>query len=146
MALIPEQADMLDLENEIDIEEAEEIAPSKTWRIDFKNGTIGGFIDEEEAKKQFVYKALITERNHYPIYTEAYGNDMFELIGADVTNAYLSTEIPRMCKEAILYDERVASVDDVTFERDSDLLYVNITVTLYTGETITVGEVVVNGL
>ena len=145
MALTPEETGVL--ETTLDEGETVEIAPSKTWRIDFDKGTIGGFIDGDDAKHQFVYKALVTERNKYPIYTDAYGNELFDLIGEDMSNAFLSIEVPRMCKEAVVYDERIESAN-VSFTRDrsTNTLYVTVDVTLYNGETITIEGVEIDGL
>lgn len=143
MALTPEEYSVF--VSDAEQEETATIEPSKTWRIDFDKNVIGGFIDDREAKKQFIHKALITERNLYPIYTDAYGDELFDLIGEDMGEAYLSVEVPRMCKEALIYDDRIESVD-VTYYRDNDKLYVTLNVLLHDGETIAVEEVEINGL
>ena len=143
MALTPENID--EVITEPDVEEQDSL-PSKTWAIDFENGTIGGFIDDEEAVNQFVVKALMTERSRFPIYTDDYGNELFSLIGADVTAALLDAEIPRMVEEAIVYDDRIDSVQDLTFTRDGDKLYVSFRVVTATGEEIITEEVAINGL
>lgn len=142
MALTPEEVEFNNLET---TDEETPVPPSKTWRLDFENGRIGGFIDDKDAKVQFVRKAVLTERYMYPIYTPAYGNELYSLIGEDVTNGYLSMEVPRMCNDCVVYDERVESVT-TEFERDNNHMYVTMHVTLSTGETIDVREVINNGV
>ncbi|MCK1985161.1 MULTISPECIES: DUF2634 domain-containing protein [Peribacillus] len=124
MALTPES--FIPETNE---EETEEITePSKTWAIDFANGTIGGYIDEELALRQFVIKALLTERSKYAIYSDDYGNELQELVGEDFSPALLDSEIPRMVYEALAYDERIEDIADIEYTRSGDKLYVSFTV------------------
>ena len=44
--------------------EDEETITSRTYAIDWEAGRIAGFIDEQEAVKQFIKKALLTPRFH----------------------------------------------------------------------------------
>jgi hypothetical protein len=124
----------------------EDVAPSKTWAIDFENGTLGGFIDGDEAIKQFALKALITERSKYAIYSDDYGTELLDLIGEDVTASLLESEIPRMVEETLVYDDRIDSVSDIILTRDGDKLYISFRLVTVTGEEITTEEVEINGL
>jgi hypothetical protein len=142
MALTPEEIDEV---TEPETTE-EDVAPSKTWAIDFENGTIGGFIDDEEATKQFAFKALITERSRFPIYSDDYGTELFDLIGDDITAALLDSEIPRMVEETLVYDDRIDGVTEITLTRDGDKLYISFGLVTVTGEEITTEEVEINGL
>lgn len=117
-------------------EQTEIIQPSKTWTIDFETGRIGKFTDGVPAVKQFIRKALLTARNKYLIYTDQYGNELHDLIGEDVTEAFLSAEIPRMVQEAIIYDDRIEETQ-VEYERRSDKLFITVKATLAIGEEIT---------
>ncbi len=99
--------------------------PSKTWAIDFENGKIGEVIDGHDALIQYVYKALVTERSKYAIYTDAYGNELMRLIGEDVTPALLDSEIPRMVRDALIYDDRIEAVADIKYTRNGDTLFVS---------------------
>ncbi|PFP30266.1 terminase [Bacillus sp. AFS073361] len=142
MALTPEEIDEV---NEPEISDEGEI-PSKTWAIDFENGTIGGFIDGDAALKQFALKALMTERSKHSIYTDDYGTELMDLVGADVTAALLDSEIPRMVEETLIYDDRIDEVTDILLTREGDKLYISFRVVTTTGEEITTEEVAINGV
>lgn len=95
--------------------------PSLTYAINFdKEGAIHGMIDEQEAVIQFIRKSIITERGKWRIYTDDYGCELPGLIGQDVTDGYIQSEIPRMVAEAIDYDERIMSVNNVRATRLGD--------------------------
>ncbi|MBA9027510.1 DUF2634 domain-containing protein [Peribacillus huizhouensis] len=99
--------------------------PSKTWSIDFENGSIGGFIDNETALIQFARKAIMTERTKYAIYSDNYGCELHGLIGDDVTPALLDAEIPRLIYETLAYDDRISDVVDIEYTREGDALFVS---------------------
>jgi hypothetical protein len=111
--------------------------PSLTYRLDYENGAIGGFIDGDEALRQFVIKAIQTARFRYLIYDDQYGSELEDLIGADVTDAFLNEEIPRVIREALIYDDRIADVRDFVVRRESDRVYVEFTVVKTDGDTLT---------
>lgn len=142
MALTPENIDEVTVS---DIT-TEDVAPSKTWAIDFETGTIGGFIDGDEATKQFALKSLMTERSKYAIYSDDYGTELFDLIGAEATSSLLDSEIPRMVEETLIYDDRIDSVSNIILTRDGDKLYISFQLVTVTGEEITTEEVEINGV
>lgn len=80
--------------------------PTLTFQV--ANGRIRNKCDEEIAMRQAVDKILETERFVYPIYTDQYGNDLYDLIGKSFS--YAKVEVERMIKEALLEDDRVTSV------------------------------------
>ncbi|MGC4378409.1 DUF2634 domain-containing protein [Fictibacillus sp. Mic-4] len=135
MALTPENNS--ELIDELDVGEDVEIEPSKTWAIDFKNGTIGGFIDESEALRQFVVKALLTERDKYVIYSDEYGTELQDLIGDDTTLDLMNSEIPRMVYETLAYDDRIEDVTDIECMREGDKLFITFTVVPESGASFT---------
>ena len=139
MALTPQYNDELIVLPESEVATPE---PSKTWSIDFLNGTAGGFIDGREALRQFVLKTLLTKRYRYVIYSEDYGSEVSSLIGASMSRPFLESEIPRMIKDALEYDDRVESVD-VKVELLKDQAFVTVTVEQVNGEAIT-EEVTIN--
>lgn len=98
--------------------------PSKTYVLDFENKRIGGYIDDLAAVQQFVRKAIMTERSKWRIYSDAYGCELLGLIGQDVSDGYLHTEADRMVREALIYDDRIISVDDVKVNRIGDSLFI----------------------
>lgn len=121
---------------EDDVEYDEDaLAVAQTYRLDFATGKIsGGFIDEEEALRQFIIKALMTPRDEYAIYTEDYGSELEELIAEQEGPDYILAEAPRIIADALENDDRVVSVDDVVVTLEGDLLTANITVSSIYGE------------
>ena len=116
------------------------VQPSKTYRLDFENGRLGGFIDEKEALQQAVHKALITARERFLIYTDEYGCEIEDLIGASVTKSFVETEIPRVIEEALIYDDRIESVNDLTVTASGDTVIISFSITDSNGEEITFDE------
>lgn len=110
------------------------VEPSKTYRINFETGRISGMVDEKEALKQFIKKALLTNRSHYRIYSDDYGCEIEQLIGRNVTDSFLQAEIPRMVREALVYDDRINEVTNVTVERQGDAIFISATVDSIYGE------------
>jgi hypothetical protein len=111
--------------------------PSLTYRLDPERGTIGGFIDGDEALRQFITKAIQTARFRYLIYDDQYGSELEDLIGAGGTEELLNEEIPRLIREALIYDDRIADVRDFSIRRESDRVYVEFTVVKTAGGTLT---------
>src|SRR5690625_4377760 len=113
MALTP-QGFEVEEQSEADVFLTDEQAePSKTWRLDFENGRIRGFIDEERAIRQYIQKALLTARNRFIIYDDQYGSELEDLIGQQLTTELIETEIPRLVREAIIYDDRIEDVSNI---------------------------------
>mgnify|MGYP001425792012 CR=1 FL=1 len=111
--------------------------PSRTYKLDFENGVIGDFIDDDEALRQAIVKAIRTARFRYLIYDDQYGSELEDLIGADVTDAFLNEEIPRVIREALIYDDRIADVRDFVVRREGDGVFVEFTVVKTDGDTLT---------
>ncbi|MFE7820600.1 DUF2634 domain-containing protein [Priestia megaterium] len=121
-------------------ESEEDVQPSKTYKLDFANGRLGGFIDEKEALKQAVHKALITARERFLIYTDEYGCELEDLIGSSVTKAFIETDIPRVIEEALIYDDRIESVNELTVTALGDTVSISFIVVDSNGEEITFEE------
>lgn len=98
---------------------------SKTYRV--LNGRVVGWIDNKQALRQAVEKLLHTERYMYEIYTDEYGIELQSLIGASFE--LVEAEISRIIKEALLVDERIVEVTDITAQKlDSTSLLVSFNV------------------
>ena len=84
---------------DVEVQTAAE-APTRTFKIDFDAGRVGGFCDETEAMKQAIYKILQTER--------------FEYLNAVVGKSLqvFASEIKRVIREALLADSRITDVTD----------------------------------
>lgn len=108
--------------------------PSKTFRLDLQRYRIGNMTDSKEALKQAIAKSILTPRSRHRIYDDTYGCELWELIGADVTNAFIDAEIPRMVTEAIVYDDRILTVTDVRVTRTGDAVFIVVDVDSIYGE------------
>ncbi|MCR8997962.1 DUF2634 domain-containing protein [Brevibacillus laterosporus] len=137
MALSPLQR----LEDRV-IQSEPEVQPTLTYSLDFDMGDIGGMIDGETAVRQFIRKAIITARFRFPIYDGEYGCELVDLIGEDLPNELLRSEIPRVITEALIYDDRIDDVYDFEIEREADKLTVSFYVDTTDGLTIETVEVV----
>lgn len=107
------------------------ILPSLTYEFDRETGEFTGqMIDREAAFRQFIWKTLLTPRFRHLIYDNGHGSELEDTLGKDVTQEYLDTEIPRIVTEALIYDDRVESVDDFRIFKDpsDDRLILGVTV------------------
>ena len=114
--------------------------PSKTYKMDFKENSIRGFVDGVEAVRQAVFRILNTERYQYLIYSWNYGIETLDLYGQPVT--YVCPELERRITEALLADTRILRVAD--FEHDTSkkgVLYTTFTVSTIFGDFSTEKEV-----
>ncbi len=87
-------------------------APTKTFKIDFDAGRVGGFCDTTEAMKQAIYKILQTERFECLIYSWNYGIELNAAVGKSFR--VFASEIKRVIREALLADSRITEVTDFT--------------------------------
>ena len=88
--------------------------PTKTYKMDLEGTTTRGFTDDLEAMKQVVFKILNTERYVYPMYSWNYGIETLDLYGEPVS--WVCPELQRRITEALVWDDRIDSVDDFTFD------------------------------
>lgn len=98
------------LEYDFEIEEQ----PTKVYKMDLEGSSIRGFVDEQEAMKQAVFRILNTERYAYIIYPWWYGIETIDLYGMPVT--WVCPELERRITEALLMDSRISAVTN--FEHD----------------------------
>lgn len=87
--------------------------PSKTYRV--FNNRISGFVNDLDSVAQAIEKILSTERFSYPIYSDNYGVELESLIGQDY--GLVEAEITRIVSEALLVDDRIIEVVNVTLEK-----------------------------
>lgn len=83
-------------------------------------------VDGLEAVKQAVFIILETQRFQYLIYSFDFGSELVGLIGK--SPLFVQSEIKRLIKEALLQDERVTDVRNVTFQVQGDSMLVEFTV------------------
>ncbi|WP_394355639.1 DUF2634 domain-containing protein [Listeria ivanovii] len=131
-------------EVEIDSAELEEFESiSNTYEIDFVNKRLTGkMIDGLNAIRQFVHLAIQISRFKYPIYSDDYGSELFDLItDEEATEELIENEIPRLISEAIEFDDRIESVDHFFIEKIEDAYFISFDVTTTEG-VIEVQEVI----
>lgn len=119
-----------------------EIQTGRTYEFDFDGGDFtGSVIDGEDAIRQFIRKALVTARFRYLIYDRSFGSELDALIGQDLTEELQRSEIPRIIREALIYDERILDVYEIEISKDTgdDGLFVSFSVATNDGRTITEG-------
>ena len=88
--------------------------PTKTYKLNADNNTIGGFCDDLEAMKQVVYKILNTERYKNIMYSWNYGIELRDLFGEPIN--FVVSELKRRITEALIQDDRIKSVDDFNYQ------------------------------
>lgn len=119
------------------------VEPSLTWRMNLETGRIEGFIDDKEAIRQYIRKALMTPRNQYLIYDDEYGEEISTLIGSNLTQAVRDVELPRLVRETIEYDDRISAVRDIVITPyNADSVHITFTVELIDGELLEEGVIV----
>ena len=67
--------------------------PSLTYKMDLNGDSVRGFVDEQEAMKQAIFRILNTERYQFIIYPWYYGIETIDLYGEPVT--YVCPELER---------------------------------------------------
>lgn len=112
--------------------ELEESQPSRTYRLDTDSGRIAGKVDGIEAVRQFIIKALSTERFVYSIYSANFGQE----ITRGLTGG-LEMEVERWVREALLIDDRITAIEDFSIEISGDIGNASFTaVTIFGATTI----------
>jgi phage baseplate assembly protein W len=104
----------------------EQQQPSLTWKLDLENKRITQMIDGLEAVKQAVFVILETERFQHLIYSFDFGSELQGLIGK--SPLFVQSEIRRLIKEALLQDDRITDVQNITFQTQGDSMLVEFTV------------------
>ena len=125
--MIPSTVGFLELDFEM------EEQPSQTYKMDLDGDSVRGFVDDQEAMKQTIFRILSTERYQYIIYPWYYGIETLDLYGEPVT--YVCPELERRITEALLVDTRISSVTD--FEHDlsvKGVVHTAFTCLLYTSD------------
>lgn len=136
--------DFMNDNDDSDGEQVTQVAPARTYRLDFDTGEIVGHIDEMTAMRQYIIKALFTARDAHVIYGADYASEIEEILWEDEGAEYTAIELERVIREAIENDDRMIEVEnvEVTFERDEVYAVVECN-TIYGQLT---EEVLLNGL
>lgn len=70
----------------------------------------------KEAVKVWIFKALMTPRYKYEIYTWAYGSEFESLMGKAYSDRLKSAEAPRYLRECLLINPYITSVTNITVD------------------------------
>lgn len=68
-------------------------------------------VEGKEAIKVWVYKALLTPRYQYPVYSWDYGSELRELVGKAYTSLLTKEEAKRYIKEALEINPYIKEID-----------------------------------
>jgi len=120
--------------SETDQTNPEPVTYGKELAFDFEKGD---FIMEDgapkvvegiEALKVWIEKTIRTVRYRFPAYSFQYGCELEDIIGLDIPRAVLESEVRRLIREALIYDDRIQDVRDFVIERGGDWLKVEFAV------------------
>lgn len=97
--------------------EDEEEKTSRTYYIDWDAGRIAGFVDGQEAMKQYIKKAILTPRFQCLIYSGQYGSEVVDsLMQVGATREYIEANAPFIVTDALIHDPRIIRVYNVAIE------------------------------
>lgn len=108
---------------------------------DFKNNIPilenGDFkiVEGNEAIKVWVYKAILTPRYNYSIYTWDYGSELLDLIGKAYTPSLTKEEAKRLIKEALEINPYILEVEITDINFKDSLLSADIKIVTIYGES-----------
>lgn len=87
--------------------------PTHTYRLDLENQRISGFVDDQKAMEQAIYKRLETRQYAHDVYNERYGTAWHKLFGKNT--GYVMSEIKRRIKASLMIDTRINRVHGFQF-------------------------------
>ncbi|MBP3932051.1 MAG: DUF2634 domain-containing protein [Peptostreptococcaceae bacterium] len=108
---------------------------------DFKNNIPilenGDFkiVEGNEAIKVWVYKAILTPRYNYSIYTWDYGSELLDLIGKAYTPSLTKSEAKRYIEEALLINPYILEVNVLDTDFKDGILSANVKIVTIYGES-----------
>ena len=92
-------------------------------------------VEGNDAIKVWVYKALLTPRYNYSIYSWDYGSELMDLIGKAYTPSLTKEEAKRYIKEALLINPYILEVTVVNTSFNNGLLSADIKLLTIYGES-----------
>ena len=92
-------------------------------------------IEGNNAIKVWIYKALLTPRYSYSIYSWNYGSELMDLIGKAYTQSLTKEEAKRYIKEALLINPYILEVTVVDTSFNNGLLSADIKLLTIYGES-----------
>ena len=92
-------------------------------------------VEGNNAIKVWVYKALLTPRYNYSIYSWDYGSELLDLIGKAYTPSLTKSEAKRYIEEALLIHPYILEVNVMDTDFKNDLLSADIKIVTIYGES-----------
>ena len=92
-------------------------------------------VEGNQAIKVWIYKALLTPRYEYSIYSWDYGSELMDLIGKAYTPSLTKEEAKRYIKEALLINPYILEVNVVDTSFNSGILGADIKLLTIYGES-----------
>ena len=92
-------------------------------------------VEGNNAIKVWVYKALLTPRYNYSIYSWDYGSELLDLIGKAYTPQLTKSEAKRYIEEALLINPYILEVNVMDTDFKNDLLSADIKIVTIYGES-----------
>lgn len=107
----------------------------KEYEFDFTTGQLAiKALEDKAALKIWIYKALLTNRYIYPIYSWDYGQDLEELIGQGYGKGFIECEVQRRIQDCLMVNERITGCHSFEINFINDQLQVSFTVNTTFGE------------
>lgn len=91
-------------------------------------------VEGAEAIKTWVWKALVTERARYEIYSWNFGSEVESLIGQPYTDELKRAEAVRYVREALEINPYITEVTAASVDFDNGVLTIDVTVDTVYGE------------
>lgn len=102
----------------------EDLPVFREYAYDFENNCLltdldgnSIIVEENEALKIWIYKALMTARYRYVTYTDDYGSELDELTGIGLSYDIITSEIQRMITETLIYSPYITAIKDFDFKK-----------------------------
>ena len=92
-------------------------------------------VEGNEAIKVWVYKALLTPRYNYSIYSWDYGSELMDLVGKAYTSSLTKEEAKRYIKEALLINPYILEVTVLDTSFSNGILSADIKIVTIYGES-----------
>lgn len=113
----------------IDTNTVKSIEIYKEYEYSFRDGKLTGkILGGKEALKMWIYKALMTMRYIYPIYSWDYGQDLDELIGQGYNHDLIESEVQRRVQDCLLINDKIRGCHSFEINFINDELQINFTV------------------
>lgn len=106
--------------------------PTKTFRLNYDNNHVQGMVNGLEAVKQAVFLMLSVPRFDHLIFSAEYGHELESLVGKEMD--YVLGDIKRIVQEALMIDDRIIAVENLTLVQEEESARVSFQVVTIYGE------------